>query len=342
MPLHKVIKNFCAMQGNEKESYFTKMAIYAKWAWRDLYVNTIFDYRTVIMNVCPPDFTIRIPDDCERVFNVSIIDKHNRKHPLSLNTNINTAKLLCPTVKCSCQCGGQDTLCSVIDTLTTTTQTVMIEGSPYTWTTWMNYDRDGSIQQVDQIPALDTLTNTVVYTKYYKTICNVEVTDKGCIKPTDSNKELLRNFLGGDLFGDIQRSVTHQIIPASYNDYGYWNWDAACGDIIHIFGHPDWRHNHPQYDNEFKYYESSIHQVMLTYQTNGQTPDTEILVPEYGVEALNMGIIHRQKVYGMRVSSAEKEQALQDYRREKSAVYRYLNSLRIDDIRKLQAVPIVW
>ena len=147
MPLHKVIKNFCAMQGNEKESYFTKMAIYAKWAWRDLYVNTIFDYRTVIMNVCPPDFTIRIPDDCERVFNVSIIDKHNRKHPLSLNTNINTAKLLCPTVKCSCQCGGQDTLCSVIDTLTTTTQTVMIEGSPYTWTTWMNYDRDGSIQQ---------------------------------------------------------------------------------------------------------------------------------------------------------------------------------------------------
>lgn len=50
MPLHKVIKNFCAMQGNEKESYFTKMAIYAKWAWRDLYVNTIFDYRTVIMN----------------------------------------------------------------------------------------------------------------------------------------------------------------------------------------------------------------------------------------------------------------------------------------------------
>lgn len=344
IPLSKVIKTFCVEQGNEKASYFTKMAVHAKWAWRDLYVNTIFDYRSIILPVCAPDYTIQIPDDCERLFNVSIIDRHGKIHPLGLNTNINTAKILCPTVKCSCnECKGQNTLCAAIDTLSVATKTIMIEGNPYTQTTWVSYDRDGSIREATEIPGLNTQTNEVEYTKFYKTLCNVEVTDKGCIKPTSANRELLSGFCGfSNEFWGRWHQEEKEIIPISYNWYGQWNWDAVCGDIIHIFGHQRWREGHPKESEHFHQFENSIRQVLLTYQTNGQTPETEVLVPEYAVVALLAGILHRQTILSMRAPVSVKEYNRVNYNREKKSLYSYLNPIRIDDVRKMQAMPILW
>ena len=333
--LSDYVDRFCLKQGNVREAYYIRALVMAEDIWKDLYRNTIWTLQRAVLQVDHRKHTVKIPDNCERVINISVIDHHNKLHPLSENSDYNTTEILCSKSNCSCQnCHGENTLCPAIDNLTVSTEYITIKGVQYPQTTWIRYNPDGSLQQEQTIPGWNTATGNVTYTTQFTTLCNLEVTDKGCIKPTKPNIDLLYSFTGWDglSFAWGEREL-RPIIPTERNYWGEYNYNANNPQIIQIFRHEHHDHHFPEW-NEIK-------NVILTFKTNGDAPGKEILIPEYAQKAMDAGIIWQQKSLNPRDSDRD-DQAYRKYRREKSLIFRYLNPVTMVTMQQLQQAPHRW
>lgn len=354
MTLTDLVDDFCLAQGNLRESVITAQYRHARWAWKDLFRTTLWYIRKAVLCVNCRDHSIKLPADCERVINISVVDECGKLHPIGFNTDWNTAKITCLKVNCTCgSCKGHDTLCAAIDSIQVVTETVIINSQPYTKTTWTRYNGQGAVQTQEKIPAWDVVTSTVVYNTVVKTLCNVETTENGCIKATQANMDTLRNTCGcGNFidewsawgFGWGNQNLNRQLIPAPYNYWGEWNYNAQDRTIIHIFGNARQGalHFNNKTENEEQQWRGGLKQVILDYQTNGETPDTEILVPQYAVEAVQTGMFWRQKKLNPRISAGERQAAKMEYEAERTAVAKYLNPILLDNIAKLQANTRLW
>lgn len=350
MTLSDMVDDFCLAQGNVRESMILAQYRHARWAWKDFFRTTSWIIRKAVLCVDHEKHTIKLPDDCERVINISVVDCFGKLHPLGFNTDWNTAQIKCTKTKCSCnKCHGEeDTLCALIDSIKVVTETVVIRGSNYTKTTLTRYNGAGAVQTQTTIPVWDQPTGTVVYDTLTETICNVETTEKGCIKATRPNMDILRGTCGAGTFANEWHgggwhwgnyNAYRELIPAPYNYWGEWNYNAEDRQIVHIFGGN--RHfGHSQHEEDE--WRGNVRQVILEYQTNGETPDTEILIPEYGVECVQIGIVYRQKYLSPRVSEGDKLMAKQAYVAAKLDVVKYLNPVVMENIAKLQTNPRFW
>lgn len=350
MTLSDLVDDFCLAQGNMRESLILQQYRHARWAWKELFRTTLWEIKKAVLCVDCKDHSIRLPDDCERVYTISVVDCHGKIHPLGFNTDWNTAKIKCIKNKCSCQkCDGVDTLCAAIDSITAATETVTIHGVDYTKTILTRYDGSGAVQTQETVPVWDVNSNTVIYQTNVKTVCNVETTTKGCIKATRANMDLLRESCGcGNFFGNWSElgqtwgnyNAYRELIPAVYNYFGEWNYNAEDRQIVHIFGCGTRHFGHN--DQQEAEWRSNIRQVIVDYQTNGEIPNSEILVPEYAVEAVQIGMAYRQKYLNVRVRESEKEEARMAWSREKTRVAKYLNPMTMDVVSKLQTNPRLW
>lgn len=344
VPLSKHVKEFCLKQGNMKETNLFQQLVYARWAWKELFRRSIWEVKNQVVDVDCKNHTLRLPSDCERLINISVIDKRGKLQPLTCDPGLSTIRINCIQPKCSCdKCHGEDTLCGAIDAAVTyTTETVIIQGSPYTMETWTRYS-NGAIQKEIKTPSYNTATDSIVYNEEITTLCNVEVTDKGCIKRTASNMELLRDYCGCGNFDADQTGVYYgawynpslrDLIPQSFNNYGYWNVNAADRNIIHIFRHDDAnKHPHEVF---------GIDKAVISYQTNGEEEGQEIMIPEYAQFAIDMGIMWQQKLYNPRAGTGDKQYAQEQWRAACRKVNQHLNPIRMDDIMKLQTHMRRW
>lgn len=348
--LSDLADKFCLKQGNVREAMYPKVLSMAEWAWKDMYRNTIWQTKKIVLSVdCG---AIRLPTDCENLVNISVIDVFNQIHPLSYNGSLNTAKISCEKSQCSCtKCHGHNTLCSVIDSIQVTTEQVDIKGTSYTLTTYIRYGNDGSLQKEQIIPTWDTQASAVVMQKVITNLVTLDIDDKGCIKPTQPNITALINYLGWngrvwDWNGWFNNNRPYwELIPYSYNYYGWWNFNAADPSIIHIFHNgPRMEGRQSQKEREEQrgdFEDKGICKVIVTYQTNGTVPGNEILVPEYAEMAMYAGILYQQKFLSPR-DGDKGNMAYNAYRREKMEVFKYLNPVRMDDVIKLITEPPKW
>lgn len=348
MTLSDMVDDFCLAQGNMRQSNILAQYRHARWAWKDFFKTTQWNIRKAVLELDCHSHTVKLPDDCERLLVISVVDCYGKLHALGFNTDFNTAEIRClKSPRCSCgTCNGQDTICAAIDTIGAVTETIIIHGQPYTQTTLTRYDGSGAVQTQTTTPAWDTATSTVVYNTTVKTICNVETTDRGCIKATQPNMDLLRDFCGCGNFenewnsvGRSWSSAYREVIPTSYNYWGEWNFNAADNQIVHIFsGCKHFGHT----DEQEQAWQGSIRQVIIDYQTNGETPGTEILIPEYAVPAVQVGMVYQQKFLGPRTSEADKRMAKAAYMQAKVDVAKYLNPIMLENIGKLQTNQRLW
>lgn len=349
MTLTDMVDDFCLAQGNMRESGYLAQIRHARWSWKELYRTTTWFIRIQVLEL-DRNHSIKLPNDCERVINIQVVDCHGKKHPLGFNTDWNTTKISCIKTKCSCDhCSGTDTLCAAIDSLKVVLSTVTINGKDYTNTTYYKYDRCGDVQKQEVVNVWDSANNVVTQITNTYLICNVETTEHGCIKATSANMGLLRDNCGcGNFFDEWNALGYHwgnydsyrELINAPYNYWGEFNFNAACGDIIQIF-QPHCRH-FGHNDHQEREWRNGIRQVILEYQTNGETPDTEILIPEYAVEAVETGMFYRQKKLNPRATANDRAMTKAEWEESKTGVAKYLNPINLEFFAKLQTNKRLW
>jgi hypothetical protein len=107
------------------------------------------------------------------------------------------------------------------------------------------------------------------------------------------------------------------------SNYGEWNWDAKAGDVIHL--------KHVRADR-----------VIVAYQPSGTSADTEILVPEYAVQAMMAGINYKQKWLSPAYNPGEKKMAEMDWKREKNRLYDFMYPIRMDELIRIATLIPKW
>ncbi len=351
MTLSEMVDDFCLAQGNIQERAILAQYRHARWSWKDLFRTTLWNIRKAVLCVDCDTGTIRLPNDCDRLLAISVIDCFGKLHPLGFNSDWNTAQIACVKSSCSCnKCKGEDTLCGAIDSIRVETETVNIRGVDYTQTTWTRYDGTGAVQKQMKIPAWEEASASVVYNVIVETICNVETTSSGCIAATNDNMVKLRDYCGCGTFLDQWNSLGigwefnskyRELAPTSYNYWGEFNFNAADPNIVHIFGGPGTLHYGHTQDQE-NTWRHNIRKVVLDYQTNGETPNTEILIPEYAVNAVQVGMVYQQKFLNPKVSEGDKLASEFAFNRAKLKVAKYLNPIHLEQIRAMQNLPRLW
>lgn len=348
IPLSKIVKELCLKQGNLKETGSFQQLVYARWAWKELFRKYIWQIRNQVLTVDCDTHTIQLPPDCERLINIYVIDRQGKLEPLTCDPGLNTVEIKCIVPPCSCtQCKGEGTLCAAAEAgVTYTTETVTIQDVDYTMQVWVRYNGNGAIQRQRLVPTLNSATNTVVISDQIETICNIETTEKGCIKPTPSNMEALRSFCGCATFPETQTGRRHSwynnrtgLVPQPYNYYGYWNVNAADSSLIHIFRYDRTLGNIPK---NLPNPDNVINKVIVSYQTNGEVPGDEIMVPQYAQMAMDAGIMWQQKFFNTRMGANEKEYAKQQFMAARLDLNKHLNPIRMEDIAKLQTQLRRW
>lgn len=355
--LSDLVDSFCLEQGNMREANITKVLVHAKWVWKDIFRTVIAQNKTQVFR--QKHHTFKLPNDCQRVYNISVVDHCGVLHPLTLNSDANTAQIRC--VECSCKvCKGEGTLCNAIDSLQATqTPQVFTAPAPYTTTvtlsvtSWVITNSCGDIQKVTKYPV--PLWNAGVFVKVQdyevvtETICKVEVDNHGCIIPTEANLELMGNTLGMWGFnqsgwnGFLYVGTDHwhrELLEPPFNYYGFWNYNAADPQIIHVF-----RNSRCPKCNQLnccnkEHSENNIGSIIVSYLTNGEEIGKEILVPEYAYDAMVLGIMYRMKALSIKPSNIMEAKYL--YLDAKKRAMEFLNPIRLDDVYKIQSTKILW
>ncbi len=358
MYISDMVRKFNLKQGNVKGTSFIRTMEFASWAWKELFRNSIWEIKTVVLEVDRKNHTITIPDGCERLINISVIDRYGKQQPLTYNPNLNTVSMLCQKNKCSCSnCHGEGTLCGAMDNITAVVEGVEINGETYQQTTWMR-GNGCTIEKEEHVPVWDQTLNDdeggVTYITNRQWICDIEVSDKGCILPTRPNIAALETYCGFNgaclnngytNFGAGWVNPFRSLAPAPYNFFGQWNWNAQSRSIIHIFRS---RRNNAVYANcpdrqqtDCGREENDIHKVILSYQTAGVYPGQEILIPDYAEMAVSAGILYQQAYFNPKDGDRNRTM-LAGFRIHKRALDRYLNPIKINDIGKIQTQPRPW
>jgi hypothetical protein len=91
-----------------------------------------------------------------------------------------------------------------------------------------------------------------------------------------------------------------------------------------------------------KLYGVSAERLILCYQTNGDVDGEEVLVPEYAVDTLKVGIMSRQTLFSPLFTWDEKRKAKRFFETECMDLFKYLNPIDITEFRKLSSIIPVW
>lgn len=351
------VRTFCLEQGNMKEVMFLKNLKHAEYSWKEIFRKTLWEIKTVALTMC--NETITLPDDCEKLINISVVDRFGRQHPLTQDTDLNTAKIRCTHGPCSCsKCKGEDTLCGVLDSMAVATETIIIQGQSYTKTTYTRIGANGDILEVIDMPTLNATTDAVSIIRSQKTVCTVDVDDKGCIKASAPNMSILTGAFGlvDGLFGigigpfgwNGYNATYRELIPAVYNYWGYYNRNAQNPQIIHIFraGPKSVPFSNDQNNNTSEeILESNVAAntgtILVSYQTNGETPGEEIIIPEYCIDALFAGIMYRQAK--LNPKDRDKDGSMYNlFRKERTNLFKYLNPVNLEVVAKLATQARPW
>ena len=346
IPLTDFVRQYLIGRGDVKMKGMARTLILAQKAYRDLFRTTLWEPKCMVLKLNEDD-TIQLPDYCEKVINISVVDALGKWQTLSLDPYWNTVDIKCTSSSCSCtSCNGTDSLCGALDAITATTKGILIGDGEYTQTTWLR--KNGcSIEKAIKTPYWDPEKEEVVYRMSYETVCTVEVNDKGCITYTSSNISALQeNFGYWFNYGYLQGSSTlRELIPTTPNNYGTYNYNASNKSIIHIF-RPKRNISTQQFYNAFSQTQETLYnnidQVIVQYMPNGDTPGAEILIPQYAQSAMEAYIMYDTERLRPNNAPARVEYYLQNFRREKKKMNDYLYPIRMIDIALMQTIAKRW
>lgn len=333
LSITQVVKTFMVVQGNEKMSHFVRYLTTAKLVFKNILKDTIWIIRQRELKVSD-NGTVRLPDNMIRVLSFTVIDDCNNHRPLFNDRNMNTLQLRSHEKQCSCSgCSGtDDTLCGLLDTITVTESvqpvSVQLDMDDPAVTgdrkvrVYITKDCKGSIQEIKYIYGVvgSNEENDIIQT-LTRTICDVEVNEKGCICKTESNMQIITEHIG-HCIPCLRDKVCANPLPGFTNEDGYWKTDSCDKSLVHIKG--------------------DIKSVIITYQANGDDMDGEYEIPEYALDCFLAGMNYYTKVYGRVGSVADNRMAERMWDGEKRSLYWLMNPISMEEFLGLSSILPIW
>ncbi len=344
-----------------KKKYFGSYLVTARFVWKDIFKQTIWQTMSTWETVQDGDPYpyINIPEGAERVFSVGEEDDCHRVTPLFYNNRINVVKK--PTVKkcgcTSCNCGG---LCSDANALTYTTRIVFtINGINYYEKKWTEVCANGDILIFTETPAkkyndligdggdFNTDFNNdydiaaapfsdydIVYVKKQEKVCSIEVMPCGCPVDTPENQEVFNQFCGCFL-PPCNRKKKHCddfLTNPQNNDRGECKI-SDCGTKIYYRPSRNWRAVSKKKIPDF---------LLVNWQSNAEICGQEVLVPEYALDCLFDGIDYFKKKRKDKYSYNDKLGAKWQYEDSRSKLILYLSPFDLEEMAHIQSAQIKW
>lgn len=328
----EVVEELMLVQGNYNGNHYLALLKHAQRVWQDLHYTNQWNIVQKALQISDAR-TITLPQNVARLIGINVVDKHGIQQPLLQNPYINTLDIRCPQKDCSCKCGGKGTLCSEADNLEVTTEVLNINGDDYTKTVYTRRDSVGNVYRESHTPVWNG--EDVEMIDDVQLLCSLDLTETGCVAYTEPNRRRLVEFCGchiplfrelncldgcGLEFNNCPPPVA---VKPDYSPFGYFNWDAIARNVIHIK-------------------DSKAVTVIVIYQTNGETENEEILIPDYAVDAMLFGIRYKQAAFARRMSIVERKQLEYDYNAAKNRLWEFQNPVKINEFRNLQERTPKW
>lgn len=325
-PLTEIIEELMIMQGNDRQNHYLAYLKHAEYVWRDLLWNTVMSVRQELVPVNKATQTAKLPCDVVRMVALSVVDECGNLQEVVLNSAMNALHV--PASECSCQCGGVDTLCGMLDSIQSRREVGFEqEGIPYYKTVWNRRDPAGNIEEVSQVPAIESGTGNVVYETVTRIIARPELTEGGCIKATPANRKLIEDHCGCFMLECLPRLCHSRscppAIPGTEGCYGYYKPDELNPQIIRLRN-------------------VKADKLIVSFQDDGAVKSGEVMVPLRYVDAMHFGILYRQAAFDRTASVLEKREAERTYRRRKTELDYWLRPVNLNDFMQLGDTPPLW
>lgn len=320
--LDECLDLFMIEQGNSKRSHYLDYMITIHSVWQELFRKTIWDIRQIVVDVDKVNNTVTLPEGIERLISITVVDKNNNMQPIVFDPNMSTVNIQCHNRTCSCEtCKGENTLCDAIDSITMRIETIVLNSQIYDIRIWNK--RDGaSLLEVREAPYVNG-DGQVEYHTTTNALYDFELTDKGCIKQTDSNVSAFLKFCGYAIPTCYKRMCPQPILPRLQSGFGYWKPDAACQKIVHLK-------------------DVTADKVIISFQPAPGYKNKTVLVPEYGLQALMYGLYYFTMRFDKKVPRGEKRAAELDWIRKRQELFGYMHPINLDDISRLRGVVPKW
>lgn len=311
---------------NDRRKYFLNYLSHAKWIWKSLLWNTLWavKHKYIEVDCTTSPHSIPIPKDMVRFINLSVIDDCDKMRSLSFDENMNV--LPPPATKNVCsQCGESDVLGQCVNDITIIQKNVVIDNETFVEKIWKKVYANGDMVEIRQVPVkkYDTAESASEYEITYETIerhiCKLETKPCGCIKATDENKTLITEHCGCMFNGCFGKLC----------DTTFAKKNAKFG-AMKIQDGRIWVRN-----NTYK-------QLILSYQTNGDCNDSELMIPEYAVNAIIFGIDYRAKALAPGYDRFEKKEAERAWNRAQQELLEFLNPIIMTEFMNAQMALPLW
>lgn len=327
--LTEATDTFMSLQENVNRNHALRYYTSAKWVVKDLLKDTIWAVRRQVLNVSKKG-TVQLPCDVERLLGLSVVDSCGNLQSLFYNEDVNTLALQTHKITYSCpSCGGDDvSLCCVFDNITYTDEAKEMTiadvngGAPalYRIRTYIIKDEFGHVSKEIEIYGPLSLAPdpdpAPLVKKYTERVCDLEVTECGCIAPTEENIEKVEAHLCCHMPLRCEK-------PSPSNKFGYFKEDATDSSVLHVY--------------------RDITQVIATYQSSWESADGgEIMIPEYVFDAFAYGMDFKANAFVNSLSPSTKREQRRLYFLEKKKLWIYLNPISKEQFEAMAGVFRKW
>lgn len=355
-----VTKEFLLQKNISNIKYLPGYLNAAKWAWRELFQNTIYSVQSQWepLRKGEPYNYINVPNGMQRLFTVCLTDRCGNIVPLYYNDNLNIiAKPSVNTCGCgSCGCAGG--LCDDIGGLTKITKLLFtINGIDYNEVTWLKLCPNGDILEYRTVPTKSyntfngdggdynndynndyLLENppftdfTIVTKEFQQVICKLDVRPCGCPENTVTNEEMFLLHCGAYCQPFVncgaRRTICEKVAKAANIDQCLGTVKMSeCGTRIYYKPHEGGAT--PEY-------------LLVNFQTTGEDCNTEVIVPEYAIETMFYGIHFKSTRFNMALPYKGKLQIKYDWMDAQNRLILYLSNLSLTRLATIQDQPILF
>ena len=345
-----------------KKKYMAATIVTARFVWKDIFKNTLWttlsEWKTV-QKGDPYDYVL-VPENAERIFSVSVVDDCGNLVPIYYNNRLNIVRK--PTVKkcgCTvCNCAG---LCADANALQMTTKLIFtINGVNYYQKIWVETCNNGDVIEYTETPVkkYNDLTGdggdfnddynddfsigqvpfsdfTIIYIKAQRKICKLEVLPCGCPVESESNIEIFNTFCGCflDCCSPRKKKCCDDFLANPNPNFRGEVKLSECNTKIYYKPSNHWRQISNRKTPEF---------LLINFQTNAETCNENVLIPEYALAVLFDGIDLAKKKRKDKYSINEKLAAKWQYEDSRNKLILYLNPFSLEELAAIQESVIRW